>query len=108
MPAAPHPTLTSTSEGNVHPPYPYEPCSCALLQCGAIGFTPLDFIMPLILYSFVHKRVMGWARHALHNSLVSIYTGASSRRAGGPARADGMVRQTKITQACGCPIMASS
>lgn len=41
----------SYSQSNTTPPAHHSPGP----QCGAIGFTPLDFILPLLLYSKVRR-----------------------------------------------------
>lgn len=45
-----------------------------LALCGAIGFTPLDFIMPLILFDKVHENTIGLTRRVVHMCLVVLYT----------------------------------
>ncbi|KAL4440494.1 hypothetical protein ABPG75_003508 [Micractinium tetrahymenae] len=45
-----------------------------LALCGAIGFTPLGFILPLLLYSKVHGSSIGLLRRWLHHVLVVFYT----------------------------------
>ncbi|KAL4860241.1 GABA transporter 1 [Chlorella vulgaris] len=45
-----------------------------LALCGAIGFTPLDFIMPLYLYNKVHKQKMNKGVWVTHWALIVLYT----------------------------------
>lgn len=45
-----------------------------LALCGAIGFTPLDFIMPLYLYNEVHKQKMNKGVWVTHWALIVLYT----------------------------------
>lgn len=45
-----------------------------LALCGAIGFTPLDFIMPPLLWSMVHKPKPLSFRSLLHWAIIVVYT----------------------------------
>ena len=43
-----------------------------LALCGAIGFTPLDFILPAILFNMVYKP--SWPRWTLHAIIIVVYS----------------------------------
>lgn len=51
MPASPHPPLVPLN-----------------LQCGAIGFTPLDFCLPMLLYNMAFKGSVGRLRRWAHTA----------------------------------------
>lgn len=77
------------SKRNVLSRFGITTCYCALLTligcafpffgdflalCGAIGFTPLDFIMPLILFNKAHEGMVGTVRLLTHWALIILYT----------------------------------
>ena len=42
---------------------------------GAIGFIPLDFVLPMLLYNMTHKPSKSSLRFWINNSIIIIFTG---------------------------------